>query len=1124
MESYLFYIGKSALAAGAFYLVYLLLFQNQKQFVFNRIYLPVSLALSFFIPLITFTQIQFVEPITTSTFNNSTFLSYLPEATAETPFVFQWFHYLIGIYILGTTGFLFHLLLGHVKALGIIRYSRIKELFKTAVNVTPKDVHPFSFFNKIVLSENTLKNPSLEIIVSHEHIHVKEKHTFDILFAEILFLLQWFNPFAWLLKDAIKNNLEYKTDHQIAKTFNVQAYQLAMVGLADKQGIAPFLTALNGSQLKNRIIMMKKKTENKFVFLKQLVVLPLLAVLIMGLANREVKTEIVQHAEININELLEENNVQGKIVSRENEMPIEGVGIYNNIGNKLASSDIDGEFSFRSEEIKDNFILIKEGFQPKHFEIDLTDKKKANVDFQLNIQLDVQNQQEVVERIVLGYKNSNNNIGRVYYNVEEMPEFPGGESAMKKFLMDKIVYPEDALENGIWGDAYVSFIIDKEGKIIDSQISRGIHPSLDEEALRVVNSLPEWEPGKVEGENVNVRHTVPVNFRITKKRVDSKSKAWFDKKGNKKYIITGKVTDQNNDPISRATIIVKGKTTGTITDQNGNYELQLNNENETLVFVVQGATKYEVKVKVKGKTEINVKTDYVRAKDVLYGDPTLAKHKEKKFEISGKVTNEKGEPVKGTAVLIKDKPIGTITNRQGYYLIGDDMEIETLVCSNVGYKTQEVKVSGSKKINVKLKADKNTKTGDVKVISYGTQIRPTVVESHINAANTVFLASKTGKDEPLYIVDGIEIDNLDDVPVNNVESMTVLKDKSATSLYGKKAKNGVVLITTKAAAAKIKFDEGKSTSYDSQIKPAFPEILANNNSDEFNFGNFEKVSLDGPKLIIVDGIEVENAEDIDPKDIESISVLKDKSATAIYGEKGKNGVVLITTKTAAAVKAIGKAQLFVDGKEFKGEINDIPVSDISSVEVRKNQADNNIYDGIDPEKDKIIIQTRTKYNSEELNPKVLIKDTETGSITNELDPNSIESVSVKNGTLNFHMKENEAIKGITTPLQLRKFIADKIKYPKEAQDANLQSTTSFFFRVDKNGNIFDIRKPGTADINLDEIVVIGYKSKIPERDIREADRRILANEMVRVLKLAPPVQIPEFMEKTIKITVKFQLQ
>jgi TonB-dependent SusC/RagA subfamily outer membrane receptor len=290
METYLIYIGKAAIAAGAFYIAFLLLFQNQKHFTFNRIYLPVSLALSFVIPLITFNTIKYIEP---ANFDANSFAYLAPDSgeIAQPAFVFEWYHCLFGLYLLGTAGFLFHLLLGHLKAINIIQKSRVQKIFNNLVNITPKDVHPFSFFSKIVVSEKTLSHPDLEMIVSHENIHVREKHTLDILFTEIMFLLQWFNPFAWLLKDAVKNNLEYLTDHEIAKHYNAKTYQLAMVTLADKQGIAPFLTALNGSQLKNRIVMMKKKTENKYAFVKQLVVLPLLAVLVMGLANQEVKIE-----------------------------------------------------------------------------------------------------------------------------------------------------------------------------------------------------------------------------------------------------------------------------------------------------------------------------------------------------------------------------------------------------------------------------------------------------------------------------------------------------------------------------------------------------------------------------------------------------------------------------------------------------------------------------------------------------------------------------------------------------------------------------------------------------------------------------------------------------------------
>jgi hypothetical protein len=175
----------------------------------------------------------------------------------------------------------------------------------------------------------------------------------------------------------------------------------------------------------------------------------------------------------------------------------------------------------------------------------------------------------------------------------------------------------------------------------------------------------------------------------------------------------------------------------------------------------------------------------------------------------------------------------------------------------------------------------------------------------------------------------------------------------------------------------------------------------------------------------------------------------------------------------------GNPLYIVAGKEYNGDINDIPVNDIVSIDVRKNQPDDNIYDGVSAPKDEIIIQTKTKYNSEK----------------------------------------------ITTPLELRKFIAKKIKYPKEAQDANLQTTSSFKFRVDKNGNIFDIASTRReVDIKMDKIVVIGYKSKLHERDIRQASSIILHDEMKRVVKSVPQMQIPEYIGKTILLTVKFELQ
>ena len=100
----------------------------------------------------------------------------------------------------------------------------------------------------------------------------------------------------------------------------------------------------------------------------------------------------------------------------------------------------------------------------------------------------------------------------IFYIVEEMPEFPGGELALRKFLANSIKYPVIAQENGIQGKVYVSFVVGRDGRVSDARVIRPVDPSLDAEALRVVNSLPVWKPGKQRGKPVRVAFSVPINF------------------------------------------------------------------------------------------------------------------------------------------------------------------------------------------------------------------------------------------------------------------------------------------------------------------------------------------------------------------------------------------------------------------------------------------------------------------------------------------------------------------------------------------------------------------------------------------------------------------------------------
>lgn len=100
----------------------------------------------------------------------------------------------------------------------------------------------------------------------------------------------------------------------------------------------------------------------------------------------------------------------------------------------------------------------------------------------------------------------------VFFIVEEMPQFPGGEEALRKFIATSVKYPVIAQENGIQGRVYVSFVVNTKGAVTDVKIARGVDPNLDKEAIRVVNSMPAWSPGKQRGKAVKVSYTVPINF------------------------------------------------------------------------------------------------------------------------------------------------------------------------------------------------------------------------------------------------------------------------------------------------------------------------------------------------------------------------------------------------------------------------------------------------------------------------------------------------------------------------------------------------------------------------------------------------------------------------------------
>ena len=143
--------------------------------------------------------------------------------------------------------------------------------------------------------------------------------------------------------------------------------------------------------------------------------------------------------------------------------------------------------------------VVEDDVETETIEINTEDDKDVEVVIAPPVEAPVEEEEEEV----------------IFMVVESMPEFPGGQQALFKYLAENVKYPVIAQENGIQGRVICQFVVNKDGSIVDIEVVRsGGDPSLDKEAVRVIKSMPKWKPGKQRGKAVRVKYTVPVNFKL----------------------------------------------------------------------------------------------------------------------------------------------------------------------------------------------------------------------------------------------------------------------------------------------------------------------------------------------------------------------------------------------------------------------------------------------------------------------------------------------------------------------------------------------------------------------------------------------------------------------------------
>lgn len=278
MEALGIYLLKVSALMSVFYLAYFLFLRKETFFNSNRWFLLAGLITSLVLPFITYTKIVWVDP-TPITDNYSTVSQLTNSVPAQEPaFEINWFQVVLVLYGIGISIFLIKFLIDCFAIKQLIEKPKAIKRSDFYLIDTEKVQSPFSFFNYIVYNSSVLKEDELENILHHEKVHSAQKHSLDMLVAQIFCIAFWFNPIVWLYKKAIAQNLEFIADAEATKQIDdIKSYQKTLLKVTMQSQCIAITNPFYQSLIKKRIVMLNKNQSSKKNYWKYFVVLPLLA-------------------------------------------------------------------------------------------------------------------------------------------------------------------------------------------------------------------------------------------------------------------------------------------------------------------------------------------------------------------------------------------------------------------------------------------------------------------------------------------------------------------------------------------------------------------------------------------------------------------------------------------------------------------------------------------------------------------------------------------------------------------------------------------------------------------------------------------------------------------------------
>jgi len=475
MDKTILWFVESNIAIIALYLFYRLVLHHDTFFKEKRFALIVGLLFAILHPFVDLSSV-IQQSHGAKSLAQSLSIS-LPEITitANTKNNLSTQDLLLIAYFIGLAGFLIRFVYQIISVLVLKIHCCQTSVNGQKILRLPKGSAPFSFFGWIFIHPEDHSTRDLEEILHHEKSHAHQLHTLDVLFSELVCMVFWCNPFSWLLKIHLRENLEFLADNNVIHSgFDPKSYQYHLLRLSYQQSASKVGNNFNVSQLKNRIIMMNKKKTSLAGLCKYALSLPLFALLFLSAYAWGAK-------QINppLNEI-------ASVTTKQTDTP---------------ATITPQKTKKQTESKKDSITITVRDIK--------TDKTKTD------------EIKEIGDVIVVAYAPEEPNKAIAsdtpLTGVEQMPEYPGGEIELMKFIGEKLRYPTIAIKNKIEGRLTIRFVVSKTGEVKDAEVLRSLYPACDEEGMRIVRLMPKWIPGKQDGKEVDVYFTLPIIFRLQKK-------------------------------------------------------------------------------------------------------------------------------------------------------------------------------------------------------------------------------------------------------------------------------------------------------------------------------------------------------------------------------------------------------------------------------------------------------------------------------------------------------------------------------------------------------------------------------------------------------------------------------